>query len=283
MKINVKEVNSNPFKKNINGGKLDQDTVKKIQANMKELGLMGALPVFKKDGKTHLISGHHRLAALKKEFGNDVQVEVVYHNYSEENVLRGMVVENLTQRGNDFREEAENLTLIRKFLKKSSLAVHQVNNHNSRPQNNPEPGSISQICEWLNSQGEVMSRGKICETLNIIDKVDSDIIDRIKKVSGNKAPEEVVTKKQAIELSKIEDKQEQREILEAMKREDKGRPHELVSKYKEASDEVKEKVRSGELNLGDVPMENLKEEIKQRAMEESERKEQEDIKELKVI
>jgi len=40
MKLKIFQLNPNPFKKEINGGKLNDDIVEKIQANIKELGLM---------------------------------------------------------------------------------------------------------------------------------------------------------------------------------------------------------------------------------------------------
>jgi len=110
MKLKISQLKPNPFKKNINSGKLDEETIKKIQSNMEELGLMGSLPVFKKGDKYYLINGHHRQEALKRQFGKDFEVQVTVHNYSEENVLRGMVVENLTQR-------ADELVAIMKYRK----------------------------------------------------------------------------------------------------------------------------------------------------------------------
>jgi len=39
------------------------------------------------------------------------------YNYNEEKMLRGMVIENLTQRTGDFREETGNLVAVRDMLK----------------------------------------------------------------------------------------------------------------------------------------------------------------------
>jgi ParB-like chromosome segregation protein Spo0J len=80
MKLKISELNPNPFKKEINGGKLKEEIIKRIQANIKELGLMGSIPVFKKDGKYFLVAGHHRVEALKEsgeeisEFGNAKEI-----------------------------------------------------------------------------------------------------------------------------------------------------------------------------------------------------------------
>jgi len=251
MKVKLSELKPNPYKKNISGGKLDDDTVKKIQSNIKELGLMGALPVFKRDNKYFLIAGHHRTEALKREFGKDYPVSVEVHNYNDDQILRGMIVENLTQRANEFREEAENLKMIRNHIKANSLGelardkFHQGGRYES---------CVKEVAEWLNKNGEVMSRSKISQILKIIDTVDPDILERIEKVGGGKAPENVVTTKQAIELSKIEDKNEQRHLLEAMRREESGRPHELGHKYRDAPEEVKKMVREGEIDLSDIDM-----------------------------
>ena len=121
MKLKLSELNPNPFKKEINKGKLNEEVIHRIKANIKELGLMGSIPIFKKDNKYYLINGHHRVEALKRVFGKEYEVEVVKHNYNEEQILRGMVVENLTQRANDFKEEVENLTAIRDYLKSNSV------------------------------------------------------------------------------------------------------------------------------------------------------------------
>jgi len=117
MKLALKDINPNPFKKEINGGKLSETTIAKIKSNIKELGLMGALPVFKKDNKYYLVSGHHRHEALKREFGKDYQIEVIIHNYNDDQALRGMVIENLTQRDTNLTETGANLVAIRKHLR----------------------------------------------------------------------------------------------------------------------------------------------------------------------
>ena len=119
MKLKLKEIKSNPFKKNINGGKLDEESIKKIQSNIKELGLMGSLPVFKKDNQYFLIAGHHRVEALKRTFGKEHEISVDIKDYSEDQILRGMVVENLTQRNNEHTEERANIVAIRDYLNKN--------------------------------------------------------------------------------------------------------------------------------------------------------------------
>ena len=149
MKLKVSSIKPNPFKKQIGGGKLNPDTVLKIRSNLKELGLMGSIPIFKKGKSYYAVSHHHRIEAVKQELGKDFEVEAVVHDYNEEQVLRGMAVENLTQRNSDdIKEVVENLVMIRKFLK-NNVAGRSPTNQNPRKQNQPEAGSTSHIAEWL--------------------------------------------------------------------------------------------------------------------------------------
>jgi hypothetical protein len=257
MKLKLSDLKPNPFKKDINGGKLNEEQILKIQANMADLGLMGALPVFKKGNQYHLISGHHRAEALRRVKGKDFEVEVVVHNYSEENVLRGMVVENLTQRMGEFVEEKENLLLIRAWLKKN-VAVHSANsqNKNPRPQNNPEAGSVRDIAAWLNRKGEVMSTGKICNILNIADRLAPELQEKVGKASTTSLKnqeEEVLPVKTAEVLATIEDQDEQVAIANIVMDTEKF-PSNLertkaISLFKELSPEEKEKVLEGKVDL----------------------------------
>lgn len=156
MKVKLSQLKSNPFKKEINGGKLDEDTIKKIQVNMDELGLMGSVPVVKRDDKYYLVSHHHRVEALKRKFGKDYEVEIDIKKYSDDQLLRGMVVENLTQRNNEYREEEDNILTIKNYLIKNKILLDDKgipsvqpsdNRRNIKGQiegSNPEYGSIRQ-------------------------------------------------------------------------------------------------------------------------------------------
>ena len=51
MKLQIKDLKPNPYKKEISGGKLNQEQVDKFKTNIKKLGLMGSIPIrkFKKE------------------------------------------------------------------------------------------------------------------------------------------------------------------------------------------------------------------------------------------
>ena len=268
MKLKLSQLNPNPFKKEIHQGKLSQEQVNRIKANIKELGLMGAFPVFKRGSDYFLVNGHHRQEALKQEYGKDFEVECVIHDYTDDKALRGMVVENLTQRNDDFKENVENLVAIRNWLKKTTCSEteHVVRKQGGGSQ--PETGSIRNISDWLNKNGEVMPVTSIQEHLSVHDKLDKDLFNKVEKTHKGSAlkrtDENVLSKTQAILLASIEDKKEQKDLAEIMINEKKKDNSEesgsavrsqgkQLTAYKKADEEIKEQVRKGKIELKEVP------------------------------
>ena len=265
MKLQLSKLKPNPFKKEINGGKLDENTISKIQSNLKELGLMGSLPVFKKNNQYFLIAGHHRVEAMKREFGKNYEILVDVKDYSEDQILRGMVIENLTQRDNEYREEEANVLMVRNYLTKNKILLDgegiirptggqmKSQREDERGGRTDEFGSIRQIALWIDKdKGDVMKRSKIGNLIAVYEKLSPELLKKIEKTGGGKAPDNVVTVKQASEIVRTTtDPKEQKVLWEAMKKEE-GRPHQLLSDYKNAPEEVKEQVRNGAVKLSDV-------------------------------
>lgn len=260
MKIAISEIRPNPFKKKINGGKLDEETIAKIRANIQELGLMGALPVFKRDGQYHLVAGHHRLEALKRQYGKDHKIEVVVHDYSEENTLRGMVIENLTQRNGEFREELENVVLVRDYLKNHpelSGRSAPEKSTGGRPPGTSEPGSSSEVARWINKNGEVMHETKIKDLLRINDSLAPELLEKVTKASHSVNLEDnkdVLPVKDASVISTIKDHEEQRAITEIIKNEELNQRDriEMIQKFKALPEEDRREVVEGRVALSSL-------------------------------
>jgi len=257
MKLKISELNSNPFKKQIDEGKIDEETISKLMANLDELGLMGSLPIVQIGKKYHLVNGHHRLEALKRKFGNDYQINVELHSYNEDQLLRGMVVENLTQRSNEFHQELDNLLAIRKHLQNCPLSG-QYSGKGGR--GCKDSGSIRDISHWLDKQtGDVMKRSKIGDILKIADNLDEKLLEDVKKQShtpGEKdEDDETIGIKVATLLASFTDKEEQKDLAKAIKnsREQHGnKVNKNLTIYKNAPDEIRQQVRQLHLDLADV-------------------------------
>lgn len=272
MKIKLSELRPNPFKENINGGKLDEGTIEKLMANMDQdrLGFMGSLAVSKKNNVWYIVNGHHRVEALKRKFGKDFFIECTPQEYSEDQMLRGMVIENLTQRMNEFREESDNVSLVKNYLETKKILLDdngKIMNYcppsgqklPGRPKDTFEFGSVRQICLWLDKDtGAVMRKSKIADLLHIKEKLAPDLQEKVEKQShavGEKDDEESLGVKEATFLAGFDDHQEQRDLAKALRnsREQHGNlKQKNITAYKNASDDVKRKVRQGILDIADI-------------------------------
>ena len=286
MKIKIKELNPNPFKKEISKGRLNREQINKIKSNISELGFFGSLPIFKKGDKYHLIAGHHRLQALKEVYGNDHQVNVEVENYNQEQIFKAMVIENISQRGNEFMELNENIVAIENHLNKNKEILIAL--RESRKADSPmsrltgskefEKATASDISYWIDKKKEdVISHDTITQHLNIYHKLDPKLRETVEKKhnkSKEERAEESLNLTQAHFLSSFEDKNEQNDLAKSIKDSREQRTREqgkLLSEYKKAMEETKKKVRDREMDLADVPIENLKAEIKKKIAEDKEK------------
>lgn len=106
------------------------------------------------------MEGHHRVEALRQTFGDDYKVEVTLVKYNDEQMLKGMVIENLTQRADEMVEVADNLAAVKDYLKKNKIMLDDNGNLTTRPTvgrvvrpqgggSQLEYGTTSQISLWL--------------------------------------------------------------------------------------------------------------------------------------
>ena len=266
MKVKLSELKSNPFKKQISNGKLNKEIIKKIKGNMKELGLMGSLPVFKKDNQYYLVAGHHRTQALKETYGKDFQVEVTVHNYSDENVLRGMVVENLTQRTDELVEVTENLNAVRGWLKKNPACSAAELARRKDVKDVQDAGSVRNIYAWLNKNDEVMSIGKIQEYLKVYDNLDKTLLKKSKNSLDGKE-EGTIGIEEAKILARIprEDQKVMDEVLSETNLDYKQK-QKLTTQYLNSPEKVQERIKKKKIGLKEIDLaivqHNLKEKKK---------------------
>lgn len=288
MKLPLSELNPNPFKKEINGGKLNKETIIKLISNLDKLDLMGAIPVVKRDEKYCLVSHHHRVQALKIKFGKKHEVEVIVHNYDDDQLLRGMVIENLTQRNDEFHEVTDNLLAIETYLNKNPKILHVLRASRETSDKDSlgrkivrgalegeykDKATANDIAAWLdNNSGDIMSHDKITNCLNIKKNLAPELYEQIKNTQAGSATErdEALQETQAVYLSRIKDKDEQKDLAQALKTTSEQRVRAqgaLISEYKKANEDTKKKVREGKIKLEELPAENIKQRIMEKIEE----------------
>lgn len=281
MKLKLSQLNPNPFKKMINGGKLNEEQIQKILSNLDELKLMGSIPVVQREGKYFLVSHHHRIKAMKRKFGENYEVEITVHDYDDDHLFRGMIIENLSQRGSEFSETSENIDAIEKYLNdnpKILSCLRESRKHTEKMNKEfKEKATSRDIAKWLDdNKGKVMSHDEITNYVNINNNLDPELKATVEK-KHNKGDEErrdgTLNMSQAVILSKITDKKEQKDLAKALTSSEEIRVREqgkLITIYKESPEELKQKVRDGDLDLKDIPIEKLKIDIRKKIEEDKE-------------
>lgn len=274
MKLKLKELNANPFKKEINKGKLSDEQINKIMTNLGDLGLMNSIPIVERDSKYYIVNGHHRVEALKRKYGKDFEIEVTVHKYNDDQLIKGMVIENLTQRGIEFREEMENVVLIEKYLNENNDILSTLRTERGvklsgsyKKEEYKNKACSEDIAYWLNKKGKpVLFHDKITKYLNIYHNLSKNLQKEIIRLT--KVHEEdrnnIVSYSQAAALSGIKDKEEQEKIFEKIKDVDKDvhSKVKLINEYKSSDEKTKQKVLSNEIDIAEIEEENYQHQLK---------------------
>jgi hypothetical protein len=260
--IEVNKIKPNPFKKFINSGKLDNDTIEMLIEGYKQTIFHENLCAREnKHKELELVYGHHRIEAVKRLYGKNYKISIKVYSqdeFSDEAMLIDMIRENLTQRsrGQDYTDISDSILLVKRWLQ---------GEFNSKSQEiRPYKYSVTakQIADFISKNSRAISEEQIEKHLNIGENLSEELRQQIEnngKVKRNELGFEI-----AADLSKI-NKKEQVEVHKEIKRlgfnRDKARH--LISKYKSASEKNKQKLQKGEIGLDEIETEQLKEEIEE--------------------
>lgn len=263
IKIALKDIKPNPFKKEIDKGRLNEEQVEKLVEGYRQTTFHENLLARKtKDGEVQLVYGHHRLEAAKRVYGPNHEIMLNIVDYSDEQMIIDMCRENLTQRGNEFRNEADAVMLAKKYLE--GITVQHLDSNQKKERGyhghvHQEVGA-RQIAEFLSKEGKTVSKSKVATILKMEETLAPDIKERVMKFKGMEDQGDHVTMNQAVVLSEFKNHDEQRDLEKAMKKSKDKLSRNMVTnvhKYKEASPEVQEKVRKGKADLADIDVEIL--------------------------
>jgi len=120
MKIKVRNLLPNPFR-NIDAYPIDREKIEQLRNSIRETTFWDnvlARPAPKNQGKYQIAYGHHRLIAIKEEFGEERVIDIPVRDLSDEDMLRIMANENMEQWATDWRVIVETLKGTREFLRK---------------------------------------------------------------------------------------------------------------------------------------------------------------------
>ena len=261
MQIKIKDIKENPYRKEL--GKYNEDQIKKIVESFKmsdfatsqrfEVRFLKIVKDKEIFPEYQLIYGHHRLEALKRYLkNNDYEVEIIIRDYNDEKMLVEMLRENLVK-DNDWYLKMRALTLVKKFLieklKKSSIEVKD-------------------IIKFISKDELLFSHKEANSLLNIAENLAPELLNKVVKTESIYAifeDKDVINLSQAKALALFKDKEEQKDLANVLKNSIIQKTHEqlkLLQDYKNASINIKNKIRSGEIDL--VAVKNFQIERKER-------------------
>jgi len=258
MKLKIKDVKSNPFKKYINNGKLVEERLDVMKESIEHGTLPERFTVRKNKNDFELCFGHHRIKALEKIKGKDYEIKVDIVNYSDELMLKDMVRENLSHRDTDFHDTRDSVKLAYLWLTSGEQSVKRFDTL-SKNKNwlkgkkgfQELPDSCRSIRDFLSKNGKTISHQTIQNYLNI-DKLDKKIIEKVGKFSSGyeKEKEQGISVSVASALSQLP-KQEQFQVYKNLQNESITRNESLkaIRKFKEEDKETKRLIKEGKIGI----------------------------------
>lgn len=262
MKLKISELHSNPFKKHINDGKLEQSRVDKLIESINHGTLPEIFSARKDNGIWEIPYGHHRLEALRQTKGDKHEVEVVEVKYNDEQMLVDMVRENLTHRDTDYRDVADSVMLTKRYIE-SDGTVKSL--YSSKKTHKKEVGS-REIADFISKEGKTISHGQVCKYL----KIEEEAIDEVKEAVTKGSQGHTEDGKIGLELTaKLATftKAEQKKLFPIVKNMELGQEKitKLLTKYREAPDDIKKRVLDGDINIENIEEATYGEELKEKA------------------
>ena len=274
MKLKLSEIEQNPFKKFIRNGELDKDRLDILKESIEHGTLPEHFFVRKHNNSFQLTAGHHRVGALEQVKGKDYEVDVTLVTFSDEQMLVDMVRENITQRDTDFHDTLESVVLARNWLGSKSLTVNQFNSELKKHKSGDhskgvwgtesQPDSYRSIGKFLSKNGKAVSHVTVKNYLDIEDKLTPDLKEKIKK--GTKKDGEIGQTDALNIINTTDDPDEQRDLKKVLTSTSEKNNHTKKANlklYKDAPEEIKQKVRKGEIDIADVEDATIQKNIKE--------------------
>ncbi len=238
IKYKVSFISANPFRKEL--GEYNEAQIARIMESFK-MSSFGENQRFEvrnnPAGLVQLVYGHHRLEALKRYYGGNHIVEVIFREYDDKKMLVELLRENLT-RDHDWALRMHSAVLAKKYLTET---LHHKN------------VSAIDIVKFISVDGKTVNKESIWALLRIAENLSPDLIGKIENQEGNSFSEsDMINLKQAKMLSGFKNHEEQKALVNALKSsiaQRTGDQGKLITMYKNAPAELKNKILSGEADL----------------------------------
>lgn len=110
-KFAIKDIRPNPFR-HIERYPIRRDKVEALRESLRKTGFWENMVARLRNGYPEIAYGHHRLVALREEFGPDKEVELIIKDLSDETMLQIMARENMEEWGTNASVEHETIRAV---------------------------------------------------------------------------------------------------------------------------------------------------------------------------
>lgn len=205
MKIKLKDLKPNPFKKEINDGKLNIEKIDKLKESIEKCGFWDNVLCRKNGNGYELAYGHHRTAAAMDVLGRDHIVDIPCRDLSDEDMLRILANEN-SQQNEDYAIYQIDTVLTAKRW----IAENRPRNGQSSKQSHKDEVGSREISDFLGEKN--WSKSKVAELLKIQRDLHPDLLDKIKNAPNKGSENNEFNVSKARALARISDKKKQLEV-----------------------------------------------------------------------
>lgn len=239
MKIKISEIEENPFRKEL--GPHNEEQIAKITESYQtsDYGSNMRFEVRKNvENDYELVYGHHRLLALRRYYGDDLEVEIIIRNYKDVQMLRELLRENLIK-SDDWQLKMRSLVLMKKYY-----YLFQT-----------EKPTTRDMIHYISKDVKLMSDEEAKTLLRIYENLAPELLEKVKNMESSfheYKDTDYINLHQARVLSQFNDKQEQKDLVKALKSsivQSSDEQMKLITKYKSAPEEMKRKIRLCEIDL----------------------------------
>jgi len=178
MKVKLKELKPNPFKKYINGGVLNPQKIDLLKESIKQDGFWDNV-ICRKNGNGYEIAyGHHRLEAAKQVLGGNHEIDIPVKELTDEMMVRILGNENCMQNEEYAIYQVDQVLLAKKWLEENRR-----NNIQSSKQSHKDEIGSRQISEFLGVKNWHFT--KVAEYLRISEKLNPKILHEMKNAPNS--------------------------------------------------------------------------------------------------
>jgi flagellar biosynthesis GTPase FlhF len=122
----IKDIQANPFR-HIDRYPIHREKVAKLRESLRQTGFWENVVARSRDGKAEIAYGHHRLVALKEEYGPSHKVDLIIKKLDDQTMIQIMAQENMQEWESDAAVIHETIRAVVEAYGKGLIELRAVN------------------------------------------------------------------------------------------------------------------------------------------------------------